>query len=124
MHSSKNIELQILLSIFFIFTTIISIILLYNEDLYIKYKQFILDPKNAYIIASINRIVILIILLLFLYANYVDKNIDIIENKDLKADNLQIIASILTIISGIIVLYITIEYFSTNINSSLENPVN
>lgn len=124
MYRSKNIELQILLSIFFIFTTIISIILLYNEDLYIKYKQFILDPKNAYIIASINRIVILIILLLFLYANYVDKNIDIIENKDLKADNLQIIASILTIISGIIVLYVTIEYFSTNINSSLENPVN
>lgn len=124
MYRSKNIELQILLSIFFIFTTIISIILLYNEDLYIKYKQFILDPKNAYIIASINRIVILIILLLFLYANYVDKNIDIIENKDLKADNLQIIASILSIISGIIVLYVTIEYFSTNINSSLENPVN
>ena len=124
MHRSKNIELQILLSIFFIFTTIISIILLYNEDLYIKYKQFILDPKNVYIISSINRIVILIILLLFLYANYVDKNIDIIENKDLKADNLQIIASILTIISGIIVLYVTIEYFSTNINSSLENPVN
>ena len=124
MYRSKNIELQILLSIFFIFTTIISIILLYNEDLYIKYKKFILDPKNAYIISSINRIVILIILLLFLYANYVDKNIDIIENKDLKADNLQIIASILTIISGIIVLYVTIEYFSTNINSSLENPVN
>lgn len=124
MYRSKNIELQILLSIFFIFTTIISIILLYNEDLYIKYKQFILNPKNAYIIASINRIVILIILLLFLYANYVDKNIDIIENKDLKADNLQIIASILTIISGIIVLYVTIEYFNTNINSSLENPVN
>ena len=124
MYRSKNIELQILLSIFFIFTTIISIILLYNEDLYIKYKQFVLDPKNAYIIASINRIVILIILLLFLYANYVDKNIDIIENKDLKADNLQIIASILSIISGIIVLYVTIEYFSTNINSSLENPVN
>ena len=124
MYRSKNIELQILLSIFFIFTTIISIILLYNEDLYIKYKQFILNPKNVYIISSINRIVILIILLLFLYANYVDKNIDIIENKDLKADNLQIIASILTIISGIIVLYVTIEYFSTNINSSLENPVN
>ena len=124
MHRSRNIELQILLSIFFIFTTIISIILLYNEDLYIKYKKFILDPKNVYIIASINRIVILIILLLFLYANYVDKNIDILENKDLKADNLQIIASILTIISGIIVLYVTIEYFSTNINSSLENPVN
>ena len=98
MHRSKNIELQILLSIFFIFTTIISIILLYNEDLYIKYKKFILDPKNVYIISSINRIVILIILLLFLYANYVDKNIDILENKDLKADNLQIIASILTII--------------------------
>ena len=124
MHRSKNIELQILLSIFFIFTTIISIILLYNEDLYIKYKKFILDPKNVYIISSINRIVILIILLLFLYANYVDKNIDILENKDLKADNLQIISSILTIISGIIVLYVTIEYFSTNINSSLENPVN
>ena len=124
MYRSKNIELQILLSIFFIFTTIISIILLYNEDLYIKDKKFILDPKNVYIISSINRIVILIILLLFLYANYVDKNIDILENKDLKADNLQIIASILTIISGIIVLYITIEYFSTNINSSLENPVN
>lgn len=124
MHRSKNIELQILLSIFFIFTTIISIILLYNEDLYIKYKKFILDPKNVYIISSINRIVILIILLLFLYANYVDKNIDILENKDLKADNLQIIASILSIISGIIVLYVTIEYFSTNINSSLENPVN
>ena len=124
MHRSKNIELQILLSIFFIFTTIISIILLYNEDLYIKYKQFILDSKNVYIISSINRIVILIILLLFLYANYVDKNIDILENKDLKADNLQIIASILSIISGIIVLYVTIEYFSTNINSSLENPVN
>lgn len=124
MYRSKNIELQILLSIFFIFTTIISIILLYNEDLYIKYKKFILDPKNVYIISSINRIVILIILLLFLYANYVDKNIDILENKDLKADNLQIIASILTIISGIIVLYVTIEYFNTNINSSLENPVN
>ena len=124
MYKRRNIELQILLSIFFIFTTIVSIILLYNEDLYLKYKKFILDSKNAYIIASINRIVILIILILFLYANYVDKNIDIIEHKDLKADNLQILASILTIISAIIVLYVTLEYFNSNINSSLENPVN
>lgn len=124
MYKRRNIELQILLSIFFIFTTIVSIILLYNEDLYLKYKKFILDPKNAYIIASINRIVILIILILFLYANYVDKNIDIIEHKDLKADNLQILSSILTIISAIIVLYVTLEYFNSNINSSLENPVN
>lgn len=124
MYKRRNIELQILLSIFFIFTTIVSIILLYNEDLYLKYKKFILDSKNAYIIASINRIVILIILILFLYANYVDKNIDIIEHKDLKADNLQILSSILTIISAIIVLYVTLEYFNSNINSSLENPVN
>lgn len=124
MYKRRNIELQILLSIFFIFTTIVSIILLYNEDLYLKYKKFILDSKNAYIIASINRIVILIILILFLYANYVDKNIDIIEHKDLKADNLQILASILTIISALIVLYVTLEYFNSNINSSLENPVN
>lgn len=122
MNKTKNLDAQIILSILFIITTIISIILLYNEDIYLKYKKILINPKFGYIITNINKIIIFIILILFIYLNYQQKEQDKSEGNNTHPDNLQIIASILSAISGLIVLYVTLNYYNTNITTSLENP--
>ena len=106
--------LQILLSLLFIITLIISITLSYNEILKAKNKDVLYTEDLEKNILIFNRSLAVLINIGFLAINIIDKKIN--TNQD-KYANLQIDASLLTFISSLIVLYIAID----NLKSKNEN---
>ncbi len=106
--------LQILLSLLFIITLIISITLSYNEILKAKNKDVLYTENLEKNILIFNRSLAVLINIGFLAINTIDKKIN--TNQD-KYANLQIDASLLTFISSLIVLYIAID----NLKSKNEN---
>lgn len=117
----KSINLQLLSSFLFIISIIISILLTYNEKRNILKKEPLFNDIFAKYLNLFNRIFALFIIVLILYINYNDyKN----RNGSTNALIYQIYASIFSVISALIVLYVVIENFSDNINiSSIENPI-
>ena len=106
-----------------IISVIISIILSLNEKCYLQKKQPIFKPRQALNLSKFNRILILIIALVFLVVNYRLREISKEENEDLKSYNLQIIASYLVVISAIITLYVVFIYNEQLTTSDVENPI-
>lgn len=106
--------LQILLSLLFIITLIISITLSYNEILKAKNKDVLYTENLEKNILIFNRSLAVLINIGFLAINIIDKKVN--TNQD-KYANLQIDASLLTFISSLIVLYIAID----NLKSKNEN---
>ena len=106
--------LQILLSLLFIITLIISITLSYNEILKAKNKDVLYTEDLEKNILIFNHSLAVLINIGFLAINIIDKKVN--TNQD-KYANLQIDASLLTFISSLIVLYIAID----NLKSKNEN---
>ena len=98
---------QIISAIFvlclFIVTTIISIILLYNQFLQLKKQKPLFNLSCAIDINLINNIVIIILTTFFLYNNYNSRS------KYYKKE--RILASIFDVISASVVLYIAIDVY-------------
>ena len=69
-------------------------------------KDTIFDSKESFNITLFNRVLIVVISFVFLYVNIKLYNISKEEGEDLKSYILQIIASILAIISVFITLYV------------------
>lgn len=116
------INIQIIaLAITFI-TTIISIIITYNQKLELKDEDTILNAKEALKLTLFNRKLILVIAFVFLYINFILYDISKEEGEDLKPYNLQIISSLFIIISGIIALYV-VSLSSTENIADVENPL-
>ncbi len=103
-------------------TSIISIIITYNQKLELEDKQTLFTPKDSLKITLFNRKLILILYFVFLYVNYSLYNISKEEGEDLKPYKLQIGASIFIIISGLIALYV-VSLSSTENVSDIENPI-
>lgn len=110
-----------IVSFIFILTIITSIILTYNEDYYLKYGKRLIDVKKADMITKINRIIIVILFISFLYINYEFREVDTLKGENLTADNLQIIASYLSVIAGLIILYVVFKY-GEDVLTTTENP--
>lgn len=102
-------------------TTVIAIIITYNQKLGTAKKEKILSNKNSLNLTYFNRIVILLIAILFLYINYRFYEIDKEKGVDIKGDILQITASILTIVGALIAIYVVSLSNSENI-ADIENP--
>lgn len=102
-------------------TTIIAIILTYNQKLDMQGKKKILKSKQALNLVKINRTTILLVGILFLYINYRLYKISKEEGEDLKSYKLQIAASTLTTISAIIALYV-VFLSNTDTLADVENP--
>ena len=117
------LNLQIITSITVIITVIISLLLTYNQKQDIKNKKTIFTKKQTHNISYINRLTILITAIIFLYINYKLYQISKKEGEDLKVYYLQILASILTTIAAIIVLYVVSIEPSGDEISDIENPV-
>lgn len=112
------IDIQIITSIIFIFTIIVSIFLS------IKKKEEILGKKsdlNTIKIQQINRIIILILLVMYFYCSYKQTIIDKEKGIDLKGDYIEIIVSILSLIGGLLILYEV--FYINNQNDDIENPI-
>ena len=124
-HKKEEIEainIQLIALVFTVITAIISIIITYNQKLEIQEKEPLFTPKDSLKITLFNRKLILILSFVFLYVNLVLKQISKEEGEDLKPYNLQIIASLFIIVSGIIALYV-VSLSNTENVSDVENPV-
>lgn len=111
------LKYQVLLSFIFILTLIISISLSFNSMS--KYKNTFYGKEEEIIILRINRIVSLLVALGFLFINIYDNSLKKKYGFDVKFSNLQTMASFITLVSSLIVLYIA---FSNSGNVKYENP--
>ena len=114
------LRLQICLSIVFIFTLIISISLSYNSMMECERKDKIYDDEDALNVLRINRIISLLVALGFVLINIYDKSVKEKYNFNKGNADLQIIASIITLLSSLIVLYVAFNNNSSIIGN--ENP--
>lgn len=117
----KYINYQLVGLVLTLATTIIAIIITYNQKLGLQKRKKLLNSKQTLNLTKFNRIAILLIGILFLYINYRLYLISKEKKEDLKASNLQIIASILVIISSIIALYV-VSLSTTETIADVENP--
>ena len=92
----KLINLSIIAITIFIITLLISLLLNYNEKLKLENKKLIFDEKQGIYISLINRTIVLIIALYFIYNSYIRQKID---NKDDFNSNLELLAAFLAFIS-------------------------
>jgi len=116
------INIQLWALIIVLFSTIISILITYNQKLNLEKKETIFDSKESFDITLFNRILIVVLSFIFLYVNIKLYNLSKEEGEDLKSYILQIIASVLAIISGLIALYVVGLSETENI-VDVENPV-
>ena len=104
-----------------IITTVIAILITYNQKLHLEGKKELFNSKKSLKITKINRTTILLIGILFLYINYKLYKISKEEGENLKSYKLQITASSLTTISAIIALYV-VFLSNTETLADVENP--
>ena len=116
------INIQLLALVFIFFSNIISIIITYNQKLNLEKKKTFLSSKQSLKITLYNRVLIVMISIVFLYINFVLYNISKKEGEDLKSYTLQIYASVFAVISGLIALYVVGLSTTENI-SDVENPI-
>ena len=124
-HKKEEIEainIQLIALFFTVITAIISIIITYNQKLELQDKEPLFTPKDSLKLTLFNRKLILILSFVFLYVNFILLKISKEEGEGLKPYNLQIIASLFIIASGIIALYV-VSLSNTENVSDVENPV-
>lgn len=85
-----------------------------------KNEKEIYPPKKQKLINQINRIIALLIAIGYLLINIKDKKIKTKYQKNIKNADLQILVSLISLISSIIVLYIA--FSKENEEIELENP--
>lgn len=126
MKNEKEIELlniDIATALMFIITIIISIYLTYENRQDLLNRKRILNKKDDQYILLFNRLLVLIIVLIILYDNIEGYEIAKEKNKDLKPFKIQIFASVLTVITALLILYIVFYNWDNNSLSDIENPI-
>ena len=124
-YNEKQLELvngQILGIILFILTLIVSIIIAYNEKLQRENKSGLFSNKDALNISLINRLVVVLLGIYFVYDAYERRKVS--NNLNDPNSNLQILASWLALIASIIILYIIyVNYNNINFDvAEIEEP--
>ena len=126
MKNEKEIELlniDITTAVLFIITIIISIYLTYENRQDLLNRKRILNKNDDQYILLFNRLLVLIIVLIILYDNIEGYEIAKEKNKDLKPFKIQIFASILTVITALLILYVVFYNWDNNSLSDIENPI-
>lgn len=119
----KLLNYQMIVSSLFIISLIISIILTYDERQQTLNEPSIFSTKFDKYLNLFNRIFALSIIIAILYINYQDYLLNKNTKNNVKPLEHQIIASVFSVISAIIVLYVVIENWYENPNiTSIENP--
>lgn len=117
----KYVNYQLIVIALTILAGCVSFFITYNQKRALEKKKTLINKKTLLTVSLMNRILFLITGSLFLLINLKLYEISKYENEDLKTYELQIIASILVVISEIIALYVT-STSSTNNVSDIENP--
>ena len=103
------LDIQIIATILFIGSLLISILITYNDKQITLNKDPILSSKQAANLSIFNRTFVVILTLIFLYINYQSRENARKDNEEMWPFNLQICASELSLLATIIVLYVVIE---------------
>ncbi len=120
----KFLDLQMVATIGFIITLIISYLLSYDKKLSLEKKERLFSEESAQNLAFFQTILVFIIAACFLYVNYKQYNIAKENHDDDENDFLlQIETSIFAIISAIIGLYIVFKnYRNKNLSIAETEP--
>ena len=118
----KVINYQIFLSFILMLSIFVSIILSYNTSLSLQKKKTLFNKRTTFIISKYRNLIALILSILFLYLNYINKDIAKEKNDDLKSFDLQIIASYFVIIASFIAYYV-VTTTNKDVVSDIENPI-
>lgn len=124
--NNKEIEIkivneQMIATILFIGTLIISLSLSYDRKEKIKGNKGIYTKKQVRTISIANRIAVLAIVLFFFYIDKENIEVARLQKKDIKLLYLQELIEIITIITAILALYITIKNNNNDL-VGIENP--
>ncbi len=120
----KLLDLQIVLTVIYIVSLVLSIFLTYNDRIKLSDNKNIFSKKQSKNYSIFNRVLVLVLTLSFLFINY--ENYKITKQKGEKLDNasLQILASEISTVATIIVLYVVLKSTGEDytIISGIENP--
>lgn len=120
----KLIDIQLVATLLYFVSLSISFLITYNDKLNLEKKDKILSDKLNYFLSVFNRSFVVIISLMFLYINYKNKKLATNKNEEIWPFNLQIVASEMSLLAAIIVLYVVLCSQDNNytIISGVENP--
>ncbi len=115
---------QLIGSILYILSFVATIIVIVNQRKVALNKDSFLTTEESQIIITLNKIFTLLLLLLFVYLDFKSKKLAKNTNQDTASLDLQIIASIISLVPALIGLYVVITDFSaTNFQTAeIENP--
>lgn len=118
------IDGQLIGCILYIISLVVSITNILNQRKRAVGKEGFLTPEESQTLALLNKIFTLLLILWFLYLNYKAKKLSANTNQDTSSLELQIIASIISLVPALIGLYVVITDFSnTNLQTAeIENP--
>ena len=118
------LDLQLIATIIYIGSLIISIFLTYNDKMDVLNLKKIFTEKQNRNLSIFNRFLVVILTLTFLYASYETRRLAKVKGEKLENFNLQVMASEISLVSTLIVLYVVIksqgEQYS--IISGISNP--
>ena len=111
-----NFNLQIIASLLFIISIIISIILTYSEELEIFNVNMIdKDKRNKINIG--NRLFAIFIVCLFLYSSFVALDIVKEKNGNLDEQYIRIFINLITLGLALLTLYVSVKYQNSDIDT-------
>lgn len=120
----KLLNYQIITTILFIISLVISIFLTYDEKQELLNKERIFSETFDKYLNLFNRILALSIIVFILYINFQDYQLGKQKRSNSAPLRHQIYASVFSVISALIVLYVVIENWKENPNiTSIENPL-
>lgn len=114
-----NFNLQIIASLLFIISIIVSIILTYSEKLEI-FNISIISKSNRNKINICNRLFAIFIVCLFLYSSFVALDIVKEKNGNLNEQYIRIFINLITLGLALLTLYVSVKY-QNNINDTGQN---
>lgn len=103
------ITIQLIATSIYIGSLVLSFYLTYNDKLMVQNKKGIFSLKQSRNFSIFNRFLVVAITLSFLYINYENEQLIKKRGKDPSAAHLQVVASELTTLATIIVLYVVLS---------------
>lgn len=115
---------QLFISFILAITLLISTLLTYDEKQKLSNKRRLFSNQNSHYINLLNRIIFLLILIYNLYINYQQYNLEKEKRNNLVPFIEQITATVLNILSAIIILNVIYETWNTKDNiAPIENTI-
>ena len=118
------IDGQLIGCLLYIVSLIVSIIIILDQRKKVVGKKEFLTNEESQILALGNKIFIVLLIIWFLYLNYKSYQLAEETNQDTSALQIQLVASVLSLIVGLMTLYVVATNFqNTNLQTAeIENP--